>query len=95
MEYFDLKLFKFKHDVVAEIPEILAAASTADAFVFLFVGSLVSPGGMSSMGTRVICLLLQHIEGAVPIFRRRGIVTKAGDDNTWNAMAPKSRIVII
>jgi len=95
MAYFEPKRLKFKYDICSEIPEILDAASSTTDFVFLFMG-IRFPSGMGyAVGSQVICLLLQRADRSVPIFKRRGIVTDAGDDDTWRTSVPKSNIVLI
>ena len=91
MKNFDPHRLEFKYDVQSEVPGILTAASTTETFIFLFMGTL-STGFAHD---KVICLLLQHVEGFASTFRRCGIVTKAGDDETWKAVVPKSSVVIV
>lgn len=94
LAYFDPKWLEFKYDIYSEIPDILAAASGEGTFVLFFTGIVMPPGGAYAVGSQVICLLLQRVEGPVPVFKRRGVVTKAGDDETWKSSVPRSTIIL-
>jgi hypothetical protein len=95
MAYFDPKGLEFRYDISSEIPGILAAGSSITAIVLLFIGVITSPGFGYVVRTQVVCILLQRVEGHTTIFKRRGIVTKAGDDETWRSSVPRSNIVLV
>jgi hypothetical protein len=79
MGHFDPKGLEY---ISSEISGIPAAGSSTTTFVWLFMGVSTSSGFGYIVGTQVVCLLLQRVEGHTTIFKRRGIVTKAGDDET-------------
>ena len=56
---------------------------------------IVVPPGEYTVGSQVICLLLQRVEGSVPVPKRRGIVTNVGDDEVWKSSVPKSNTILV
>jgi hypothetical protein len=95
MEYFDPKQLEFKYDLCSEIPEILTMASSPNTFVLLFMGVIAASGIGYIPGTQIICLLLHRVEGYAPIFKMRGIVTKAGEAAMWRSSVPRTNIVLV
>lgn len=96
LEYFYPDKFDVKYDVASEILQIQADAESTDAFCFLFVGITVSGFGLGTViGHSVVCMLLQRVYKGQPVFRRCGLVFRAGYEEVWYKSIPRSTIVLV
>jgi hypothetical protein len=78
MAHFGPKGLEFRYDISAEISGILAASSSTTISVWLSMGVITSPGFGYIVGTQVVCLLLQRVEGHTNYFQRARDCYKSG-----------------
>jgi hypothetical protein len=78
MAHFDPKGLEFRYDDSSQISRILAAGSSTTAFVLLFMRVITSPEFGYIVGTQVVCLLLQRVEGHNTIPNGEGLLRKRG-----------------
>lgn len=93
LEHFDPSAVEVMYDVASEVPEVVSAASCSDGFAMLFVGTLTR--GFTIVGHAVVCLLLRRVVDNSPVYRRYGLVIRAGHDDSWRATVRQQRLVLV
>ncbi|MCJ1280596.1 hypothetical protein MMC21_008425 [Puttea exsequens] len=100
-EHFDPRRLEVMYDVPTEVPDILAAAQVAGRFGLLFVGTRVERRGARA-GDQAVCLLLEGpFDGAeslvfpAGVYRRRGLVTRAGWGVAWREKVMRGGLVLV